>query len=174
MPKKKIDPITMLILGIALIIFSIAGGLLLDAFVFTEQPAAPSSEFVMTLNPTVRANVTNIPMATPLSDADAVDLVQFQSQVAICADYTPERRSQMLQHIEWLINPSTIPADTITAFGTNVQGTLVLGMATYTSIQWRLLDRPADSCLVPIGRQLDVMLAAYGEEPLGIYEEAAQ
>ena len=170
MPKKKTDPITMLILGIALIILAISGGLLLDAFVFNEQPDAPADEFVMTLNPTVRANVTNIPLATPLAQDDAFDLVQFQSQVALCTDYTPERRSQMLQHIEWLINPSTIPADTITAFGANVQGTLVFGMATYTSVQWRLLERPADSCLVEIGRQIDVMLSAYGEEPLGIYD----
>jgi hypothetical protein len=169
MPKHKNDPLTILILGIAFIIFAIAGGLLLDAFVFTDSSDAASSEFVMTINPTVRANVTNIPLATRLSSESAVDLTRLQAQVATCADYTPERRSQMLQHIEWLINPSTIPADTITAFGANVQGTLAFGMAGFTSIQWRLLERPLESCLVDIGRQIDVMLVTYGEEPLDIY-----
>ena len=168
MSAKKIDRLSLFILGCAAVIFLIAGGLLLNFMMQSQEPSRQNG-LVITLDATVRANVTNIPLATSLSPADASEYVAFQRQIASCADYSPERRAQMLQHMEWLINPSTIPTDAISAFGANVQGTLVFGMATYTSIQWRLLERPAESCLVEIGRQLDTMLAFYGRTPLGVY-----
>jgi hypothetical protein len=168
MPRKKKDHLSLLLLGCAAIIFLVAGGLLLN-FMMQSQQQAQRDALIITLDATVRANVTNVPLATPLSQTDAAEYVAFQREIAACGDYSPERLSQMLLHIEWLINPSTIPADTITAFGSNVQGTLVFGMASYTSIQWRLLERPADSCLVAIGQQLDAMLVANGRTPLGIY-----
>ena len=168
MSRKKIDRVSLFIFACAAVIFLIAGGLLLN-FVMQPYQQARQDGLVITLDATVRANVTNIPLATPLSPADAADYAALQRQIVSCADYSPERLSQMLQHMDWLINPSTIPADTITAFGANVQGTLVFGMASYTSIQWRLLDRPADSCLVEIGQQLDTMLTTFGRTPLGIY-----
>jgi hypothetical protein len=172
--NKKIDAVTLLILGCAAIIFLIAGGLLLNTYVFrADEARSGANPLSITLNPTVRANITNVPLATPLSDADASDLMAFQLQVLTCGDYSSERHSQMVQHIEWLIDPSGIPVDIISAFGENVQATLVYGMANYTSIQWRLLDRPSDSCLVEIGQQLNVMLIAFDQVPLGIYDDVS-
>jgi hypothetical protein len=168
MSGKKIDRVSLFIFGCAAVILLAAAGLLVS-FMMQSREDARRDALVITLDATVRANVTNIPLATPLSQADSADYVEFQRQIASCADYSPERKSQMLLHMEWLVNPSTIPADAITAFGSNVQETLVFGMAGYTSIQWRLLNRPADSCLIEIGQQLDVMLANFGGTPLGIY-----
>lgn len=171
MSGKKIDWVSFTMLGSAAIILLLAVGMLINFMLQPRGTPSPADTFMMTLDATVRANVTNIPHATQLSQADAAAWVQLQSQVVSCADYMPERRSQMLQHIAWLIDPSSIPPDTISAFGTNVQSTLVFGMASYTSIQWRLLDRPRQSCLVQIGQQLDVMLSVFGRTPLGIYDE---
>ncbi|MDQ7035864.1 MAG: hypothetical protein Q9P01_13835 [Anaerolineae bacterium] len=168
------------LIGLALneadfISFMRSGGLLLNTFVLNNDDSdTPTDQLVITMNPTVQANLTSIPLATPLSDEDASAFTDFQSQIITCADYAPERRSQMLQHIEWLVDPSGIPVDIISAFGSNVQGTLLFGMAQYTSIQWRILDRPIDSCLIEIGQQLDLMLAAFDREPLGIYDDISQ
>lgn len=175
MSKKKRDPLTLLILGGAVVILLIAGGLLLNTFVLNSDDSSTLNDpLLITMNPTVRANMTNVPLATPLSGDDASPFTDFELQIVSCADYSTERRSQMLQHIEWLVDPSGIPPDIISAFGSNVQGTLLFGMANYTSIQWRILDRPADSCLVEIGQQLDIMLVAFDQEPLGIYDEVSQ
>jgi len=159
-------------LGSAVIIFLIAGGLLFITVVLKQDDTPITiARSAMTLNPTIQANVTNIPLATALSAEDANEFLRLQARIEVCNDYSPERLSQMHQHIDWLIDPSTIPADIITAFGTNVPGSLVFGMASYTSIQWRLLDRPPDSCLVEIGRDLNILLEAFGQPRLDIYDD---
>jgi hypothetical protein len=42
-------------------------------------------------------------------------------------------------------------------------------MATYTSIQWNLVDNIPNSCLLPIGKLLNEMLIAAEEEPFPIF-----
>ena len=172
MPDKKSDPLIPVLLGSAAIILVIAIGLLLNIYVFSNDEASPlDGQQIITMDATVRANITNIPLATPLSNEDASTFTDFQARVIACEDYTPERRSQMVQHLDWLIDPSDIPVDIISAFGANMQGRLIFGMANYTSIQWRILDRPPDSCLVEIGQQLDILMLAFDQIPLGIYED---
>jgi hypothetical protein len=133
------------------------------------SPVVPQVQGGMTFEPGIIANLTNFPNATPLSEADASEYLQLRQMVDECPEYTPERRSQMEQHITWLINPSDMPSAVILALGTNPTGKLIFGMAEYTSNQWRLLDRPSGSCLLPIGVRLNEMLAAHGEEPLPIF-----
>lgn len=128
-------------------------------------PDAPTPPAALTLDPQIRLNLTQLPQATPLTGEAAAELLALQRLVAACPDYAPERRSQMQQHLAWLQNPASIPPDMIIALGANPTGKLLYGMATYTSIQWRLNDRPAESCLVPIAEMLDTMLVAAGEPP---------
>jgi hypothetical protein len=45
-------------------------------------------------------------------------------------------------------------------------------MASYTSIQWRLNDRPPDSCLVPISTLLNEMLVAAGEPSFSLVDDS--
>jgi len=125
----------------------------------------------MTVDPSILANMTQVANATPLSDVDAEKYVSLREQVNACDDYDEQRKSQMLQHIEWMIDPSEIPADVMLAFGTNQQESLVFGMASFTQIQWRLLERPADSCLIDIGRDLNGLLEVYGRPIITIYDE---
>jgi hypothetical protein len=125
----------------------------------------PTQE-MMTLPPQVIANLTNMPQATPLSGAAADQVNALRQKVADCPDYSAERRAQMNQHIDWLLNPAGIPRDVLLALGENVSGRLIFGMATYTSIEWRLKNKPAASCLLSIGKTLNDMLTAYGEKPL--------
>lgn len=102
-----------------------------------------------------------------LTTAEAIlpDIDAIAEQVAACDAYRAERRSQMNQHIAWIHDPDAIPGDILIAMGDNPIGRLVFGMGAYTSNEWRLADRPAGSCLIPIGQALNRILAAVGETP---------
>jgi hypothetical protein len=127
---------------------------------------------VMTLDPQIVINLTELPQATPLSGAEADTWNEFRAMVDACEAYSLERRLQMDQHIQWLLDPSDMPPDVILAMGSNPAERLVFGMAAYTSTQWRLDNRPPESCLVPIGRALNEMLVALGEPPFDLYDDA--
>jgi hypothetical protein len=111
---------------------------------------------------------TTTMVANPAPSAVTLDL---QQQLNTCVDYSPERRNQMQQHITWLQDPAQIPADLRPAFNPNPLGKLLFGMATYTSIEWRLRDRPAGSCLLLLGRKLNALAVEYGESPVEGFEE---
>jgi hypothetical protein len=156
-------PVIGLIVGTAAILVLIAAAL-------AGNPGAVGQP-VMTLEPAVIANLTALPQATPLSTEEAGRWRALQAVVEACGDYSPERQSQMQQHIAWILHPADIPVNVVLALGDNPAGRLVYGMASYTSIQWRLNDRNPDSCLVPIGHTLNTLLIALGEQPFDIYPE---
>jgi len=131
----------------------------------TDEPDGRS----LPMNPTVVANVQNAAnLALPESQRIAVQ--DIKTGVDACPDYGPERRGQMLQHIAWLLDPTTIPSDILMAIGEDPMGRLVLGMSTFTRVQWQLLNSPAGSCLLDVDAQVNALLAAAGQptaEPLG-------
>jgi hypothetical protein len=145
------------------IIFFMAAAIVLIQLAGSAAP--PANQRRMTLEPQIITNLTQLPQATPLSGEAATQISSLKALVDACPDYTAERRDQMAQHLEWLQNPATIPPDIIIALGGNPVGRLIYGMASYTSIQWRLNERPPDSCLLPIAELLNQMLTAAGEEP---------
>jgi hypothetical protein len=124
----------------------------------------------MTLEPAVIDNLTDFPSAPTLVGELADQIHLLQTRLDACSDFGSERRSQMQQHIDWLLNPSTIPRDILIALGANPNARLIFGMATYTSIEWGLRDKSTDSCLLPIGQMLNQMLTAQGEPPLPEFE----
>ena len=139
-------------------------------FVTRAEPDEPAQP-LMTIEPAFSDNLTAIPQATPLSGEAVESWHEFSAVVDACDDYSPERRSQMEQHIAWLIDPSDMPPTVILAMSSNPTERLIFGMATYTSVQWRLNDRSPDSCLVPIGQTLNEMLVALGSDPFDIYND---
>ncbi|MBI1278871.1 MAG: hypothetical protein GC179_12145 [Anaerolineaceae bacterium] len=110
--------------------------------------------------------LTALPSAAPLTGPLADEIHDVSQMVANCPDYSDARRAQMNQHIAWLLQPSTLTKDVIIALGTNINGRLLLGMATYTLADWGQHAKAADSCLVGVGKKLNEMLAANGETPL--------
>jgi len=141
-------------------------------FLVRDDSVAPTQpQPVMTLEPQIVVDLTELPQATPLSGAEATAWNDFRAQVDACDAYSPERRRQMEQHIQWLLDPSDMPPDVILAMSGHPTERLIFGMAVYTSTQWRLDNRPPDSCLVPIGRALNNMLVSLGEPPLDIYDD---
>jgi hypothetical protein len=125
-----------------------------------------SSGQSMPLEPQVVINLTSLPQSPPLNGDLADQIKQIEQMVENCPAYSKERREQMQQHITWLLNPAQIPRQLIIALGSNPNGKLILGMATYTLSDWGLQNRPADSCLLTIGRKLNELLKATGETPI--------
>ena len=165
-PFQKRIILSLILLGVAIIAVIVSLNL-----TNPPPPAQVTVSFSMTLDPTIIANMTRIPQSTPLSGEDAEQFLRFVENVESCEDYADARRSQMLQHIEWLVNPATIPSDMFIALGQNPDQTLVFGMATYTSTQWRILERPEESCLIDIGHDINLLLEGLGGEPFTIYDE---
>jgi|FLYN01.1.fsa_nt_gi hypothetical protein len=166
--KAKARPIRSTLVTVIMILV-IAGAIL--AAQVAGHINQPASGQRMTLEPEIIANLTRLPQATPLSGESASRVNELRTLVDACPDYSESRRNQMEQHIEWLLHPAQIPADIIIALGANPTGKLIYGMATYTSIQWRVNNRPADSCLLPIGNALNQMLMTAGEEPFPIFDD---
>lgn len=123
--------------------------------------------------PAQNSQISTTPILSPAQVTEAYALAaqlsgqrgELQQMVDACADYRPERRTQMNFHLSWLADPDTIPSEILIALGSNPVGKLIFGMATYTSSEWKLQGSLADSCLLPIGRKLNDMLIAAGEAP---------
>ncbi|MCU0513407.1 MAG: hypothetical protein MUE40_12665, partial [Anaerolineae bacterium] len=123
----------------------------------------------ITLAPRVIANLTAQPAAAVSPDL-AEAMTRLQPLLDGCPAYSPERRRQMQQHIDWITQPAGIPTDILIALGDDPPARLLFGMASYTAIEWRLQGRPADSCLLPIGRLVNALAVAAGEEALPEFE----
>ena len=108
---------------------------------------------------------------TPLTEEAKANLSSLKAQIESCPDYSTFMLEQMLSNLNLLINPSDIPLQTYAMLGNNLELDLVYTLSSNTGIQWLELNRPAESCLIEIGRDLNVLLEAVGLEPLTIYDE---
>lgn len=160
---------------VSLIVFGIT---LVAAVIVFTQNGAPSTPVQPATTVGTRASQGNsgivlleppqMTQAAVLSTGLSDEREDLQAMVDACGDYRDERRSQMNQHLIWLEHPEQIPSDIQFAFGANPVGRLIYGMASYTSIEWKLKDSPSESCLLPIGQALNAMLIAAGEP---VFEE---
>lgn len=133
----------------------------------TPQLANPAA---MPLDATTIAMLTSVPNATPIAGELAAEIYGLESRIQACGDYPPERQEMMKQYLSWLFAPSTIPPAMLPLFSPNPTNRLIFAIAADTSTEWRRKQRPADSCLVPIGRTLDEILISVGENPINIYD----
>lgn len=134
-------------------------GIPIDAPQGTPMPGIPDANAVI-------QQLTAMPSAPPLTGPLADEVRAVSQMVSGCDEYVQARRDQMNQHIAWLLQPNTLPKEVIIALGTNINGGLILGMATYTLAEWGQHAKAPDSCLLPIGKKLNEMLAANGQERL--------
>ncbi|MEO8394321.1 MAG: hypothetical protein ABI700_15120 [Chloroflexota bacterium] len=140
----------------------------------SEQTVAPSipstTSQMMTLDPQIIANLTEFPKATPLAGQAANDLTALRALVDACPDYDTSRRQQMEEQIQFIINPSVLPAQVLIALGTDPPGKLLYAVANLNKVQWQLIKSPADSCLIPIGKRLNQLLVADNQSPISAFE----
>lgn len=162
---KKIQPVQMAVLSLIGLIVIVGLVTLLPP----ERAAAPVP--VATMDPTIVMNLTQLPDLPPLSGDEAEKWTAFQARIAACPDYSAQKRSQMERYINWVINPAQIPPNLLILFGADIRAGLIRAMAADTSTDWRLKQRPQGSCLITIGRELNDMLVATGQQPLTIYDD---
>ena len=96
-------------------------------------------------SPQIIAQLTALPSAVPLTGPLADEVHAVAQMVSNCSDYSQTRRDEMNQHIEWLLQPNTLPKEVIIALGTNTNGRLIFGMATYTLAEWGGKKKAPDS-----------------------------
>jgi hypothetical protein len=132
-------------------------GNVIDAPVGTRVPGVANSGDLIN-------QMTALPSAAPLTGPLADDVHAVAQMVSNCNDYSAARRTQMNQHIAWLLQPNMLPKDMIIALGNNINGRLIFGMATFTFAEWGQKNKAPNSCLLTIGKKLNDMLAANGEE----------
>lgn len=149
----------------------VVGALVFIGATANRGTSPETSRPVITLDATTRANLTQMPRATPIQGAFADQIRALQTQINACPDYPPERLQIMTQYIDWLFAPNTIPREMVIAFSPDPPARLVFAMAADTSTEWRRKQRPPDSCLVPIGRALNELLVSFGQEPITVYDE---
>ncbi len=160
----------------ALVIFIVVVGVMIARRPpLSEQtvalPSIPSSSGqMMTLDPQIITNLTEYPKATPLAGQAANDMTALRALVDACPDYDAQRLAQMDEQIRFIINPSVLPRDILIALGTNPHGRLLFALANLTKIQWQLIQSPAESCLVPIGKRLNQLLVEDNQPPLSVFE----
>src|SRR5450432_1369820 len=155
--------------GVLLLLVVIVAGVLISrgSAPVQEQPVTPGQ--MLTMDPRIIANLTALPNATPLSGQAANDLTGLEQMVQACADYTAPRRDQMIEQIGFIIDPTKLSGDVIIALGANSSGRLLQAVGYVTVDQWGLLKKPANSCLVPIGKRINELLVAAGEVPLAAF-----
>ena len=122
----------------------------------------------------IAADLTQLPQAATLSGELAEKIDALEALIKDCPDYTSERRTQIAQHIAWLREPSTLPQQMIIALEGNHTLGLLRGLATYTLSDWALKERSEDSCLMPIGQQINTLLVAEGGEAIPTFEGVAE
>ena len=128
-----------------------------DAPVGTLAPGVANSSNLLN-------QMTAIAGAPPLTGPLADDVHAVAGMVANCNDYSETRRQQINQNVAWLLQPNTLPKDMLIALGNNINGRLILGLATYTLSDWGQKNKPTDSCLLTIGKKLNDMLVTNGEQ----------
>lgn len=116
--------------------------------------------------------LTALPNAPMLTGSLADDIRAVEQMVADCPDYSEARRTQMQQHINWILAPATLPQYMIIALGGNTTGRLIFGMGTFTLSEWGEKQKATASCLLPIGKRLNDLMAANGEERISAFDSA--
>jgi hypothetical protein len=160
-----------------LFFFSLAVFIVVVAFVVWQMNAPRTSSNLPPVQiastgvpPTVAVLLTQIPAQLASGDGLYEQIDTLEQMVAACSDYSDDRRLQMRLHFTWLRNPDQIPRDLLVAMGSETVGRLLLGMSTFTLQEWQARNRPADSCLVPIGQALNPLLLSTGQPAASAFD----
>ena len=105
-----------------------------------------------------------------MPDEEARPYVAVRALVEQCDQYTESRKIAIVQQIDFILNPSTLPTDLLAMYGDAWPGRMIFGSAYFTSVEWKTRGRDKGSCLYAIGVQFNELLRSLGEEPLPEFE----
>ncbi|MCS7221898.1 MAG: hypothetical protein RML36_05325 [Anaerolineae bacterium] len=122
--------------------------------------------------PGIAATVTAVRRLPTLSPEEALPYEELRALVQACDELHPNRQRALLQHLDWLTHPNTAPVELIALYGEQWRAKIAFGAAYLTAVDWNTTGRKSDSCLVPIGARLNVLLAEMGGKPIAEFQQA--
>jgi hypothetical protein len=138
----------------------------------STPPARPSpspsatSPLILTPAPGVAATVTAVHKLPPLPPEQARPFLEIKMLALGCQEFHPNRQVVILRHMDWLMQPAAAPPELINLYGSGLSEQLIFGAAYTTAVEWKTGGRRPDSCLIPIGTQLNTLLVELDRQPL--------
>jgi len=129
-------------------------------------PASATSSLILTPAPGIAATVTAVHKLPPLPPEQARPYLEIKMLVLACPEFHPNRQVAILRHMDWLMQPAAVPPELINMYGSGLSEQLIFGAAYTTAVEWKTGGRQPNSCLLPIGAQLNTMLVELDRQPL--------
>jgi hypothetical protein len=161
-----------------IVLVAVAGLLLAVGLFMAAQDRAPETRLehqggllpTLTPIPGLRATITALPRQPSLSAEKARPYQEVRDMVQRCDAYHENRRQAILQQIDWVMYPATIPPEFLALYGDQWPGRLIYGAAYFTALDWKLQGQDRGSCLYPIGIRFNALLGDLNEPPLPEFE----
>lgn len=145
--------------------------MLIGALIWRPQGAArPGTLPTLTPIPGLKATLTALPKASPMPAERARPYREVRALVEQCDQYAESRKIAILQQIDFVLYPATVPMELLTIYGDAWPGRVIFGGAYFTALEWKQHGQDKASCLYPIGVRFNALLRDLGEEPLSEFE----
>jgi hypothetical protein len=138
--------------------------LMLATYAAGERQPAPAMK--LTPIPGIKATLTALPLAPNMPAAQARPYQALRSLVEICSAYSEARKIAVLNQIDYVLSPSTVPRDFVVMYGDAWRGRMIYGSAYLTALEWKLQGEDKSSCLYHIGASFNALLPGLGEQTL--------
>ncbi len=115
--------------------------------------------------PGLRATLTALPKQSPMPDDQARPYRELRRAVEQCAAYHENRKIAILQQIDYVTDPATVPSEFVSIYGDRWPGQMIYGSAYLSALEWKLSGRDRESCLYPIGVSFNALLRQIGQPP---------
>jgi hypothetical protein len=112
--------------------------------------------------PGLKATLTALPKQSPMPEAQARPYRELRQAVEQCAAYHENRKIAILQQIDYVTNPATVPPEFVSIYGDQWPGQMIYGSAYLSALEWKLAGRDRASCLYPIGVSFNALLRQLG------------
>lgn len=125
----------------------------------TPGPAMPT----LTPIPGIKATLTALPKQPPMAANQARPYQELRAAIERCTAYNENRKLGILSQIDFVLQPTTVPADFVVLYGDEWQARMIHGAAYLSALEWKLAGRDRTSCLYPIGVTFNTLLRDLGQ-----------
>lgn len=135
----------------------------LPAAAATRPPMAQGLP-TLTPIPGLKATLTALPKQSPMPAEQARPYRDLRAAIERCNAYNPNRKQGILNQIDYVLQPSTVPSEFVILYGNQWPGRMIYGAAYLSALEWKLAGRDRNSCLYPIGVSFNALLVTLGEQ----------
>lgn len=135
-----------------------------------SRNGTPASLSTLTPIPGLQATLTALPEQPPMPAEQARPYLELRRAVEQCSDYHENRRIAILQQLDYVTDPATLPAAFLSMYGDQWAEQMVYGSAYLSLLEWKLAGRNRSSCLYPIGIAFNSLLSQLGRPAFPDYD----